>query len=526
VTAVGFVRAASVREWWREGPSGRRLGLVIGGAVVLAVAVAGCLFAGLSPLLPPILALLLFVALRPFPAMVWVSTVVCVPLGLWLLGLQDLVGEAFGGRDYVLSLSASVVACSALLVTVVRKPPTQRQVLVFLGAGALYAVWVVIGVVHNGIPQTLVGARLTVVPVILLIVLFGLGARELRMLVGWTAFLVIANGVAAIAEYAIGPAKLADYGFKEDLAIRYIGGTFRAPGLTQVNAELGLLAGAYLLGYAALWLVRDLRPRQWYWHVAAGTAAVALALSTSRTGALLLAGGMIAAVALNRGGGPAARKRARIVGVAVVAVVVAGFVAVGATGSSSTFERFQVWGRLLRDGAPWYGAGVGSVGAATVSRASSSPQVFVDNYFVSISLQLGIPVLIALVLLLGWGIVRLSRASAERPEYAVHLAILCGLAAGCMTIEVWEYADAMFCLALFIAYAERAVVPPLPPPDVASAEPDIADTVRLQLNPSAAETLDPSAAETVVMKRPATLDDTVLLINPRQPPERPERYLR
>ncbi|MFD0525288.1 hypothetical protein [Paractinoplanes durhamensis] len=156
-----------------------------------------------------------------------------------------------------------------------------------------------------------------------------------------------------------------------------------------------------------------------------------------------------------------------------------------------------------------------------------------------------------MVLLLGWAVFRLSRGSATKPQNAVHLAVVCGLAAGCMMIEVWEYADAMFCLALFVAYAARVTVPavtaPEPEPPVPAVphprtSPDVAETVRLQLEPSPADTArlerEPSPADTVIMKRPATLDDTVIMMNPRprtpgprnpsprQPPERPERYLR
>jgi hypothetical protein len=284
------------------------------------------------------------------------------------------------------------------------------------------------------------------------------------------AWLLIANAVAGVAEYVIGPQRLVELGLPEGTAVRYIGTTFRAPGLTEVNAALGLMAGSFLLGYAALWLVRDLRPRSVGWHMGAGAAVIGLALSTSRTGALLLAAGLVAAVALNRGGGQAARRRGRLIGLGVVVCVVAGFVAVGATGSSSLFERFEVWGRLLRSGPPWFGLGVGGVGAATNSRESSSPQIFTDNYFVSIALQFGIPVLIGLLIALVWGLVRLSRRSARQPRNVVHLAVLAGLAAGCLMIEVWEYAGAMMCLALFVAYAMRAWPPALGKPAQPSVE--------------------------------------------------------
>ena len=73
-------------------------------------------------------------------------------------------------------------------------------------------------------------------------------------------------------EFIVGPPRLVAWGLSDGNAIRYIDGNFRAPGLTDFNAELGMLAGAYLLGYAGLWLTRDSRPRHRVWHAGAAAA--------------------------------------------------------------------------------------------------------------------------------------------------------------------------------------------------------------------------------------------------------------
>jgi hypothetical protein len=494
-------------------------------AAVLVAAVA-CLIAGLPPLLPVVLAALALAVAYPLVGMIYVLVVLTAPLGLWMIRVDDVMSWTFGGREYALSLSSSVIAVALMFRTLIERPPTRRQLAVALPAVAAFGVWVLVGVAHHGLAQTAAGARITALPVILLVVASRCTARHLDRLITVTAWLVIANGVAAVVEYAIGPARLIAYGFEEGRAVRLIGDTFRAPGLTEVNAELGLLAGSYLLGYAALWLVRDLRPHRLPWHVAAGAAAVCLGLSTSRSGALLLAAGLVAAVVLNRGGGAAARRRAGLAGIAVVVLVVGGFAAVGATGSASLFERFTVWGRLIGADAPWYGLGVGGVGAATYSRAASTPQVFVDNYFVSVVLQFGYVVPIVLAGLIVWGLFRLSRRSAEHPHHVVYLAVLAGTVGGCLMIELWEYGDAMVCLALFVAYAARrteaagpaaaepvAAAPPAPAapprPPIPAPRPAVEDTVRLQVD----------AADTVVMNRPA-VEDTVVLINPGPFPDR------
>ncbi|GAA2689966.1 hypothetical protein [Actinoplanes palleronii] len=453
---VDFLQAPSLLRWWRALRPGARRAILIGVAAVLVAGIPVCLLAGASPALPPVALFLLVVAVRPFPGLIYLAAVFCMPLGLWMTGVQALFGHAFGGRDYALSLSSAVVACSLLAVTLLRRPPRGRALLAGAVVIVVLGVWSLIGFADHGITQTLVGDRLTTLPLILFVLVGALTVREITLLVSVLAGMVIANAVAAVVEYIIGPAELVALGFEPERGVRLIGDTFRAPGLTEVNAELGLLAGGFLLGYAALWLVRDLRPRRRLWHVAAGAAAVALALSTNRTGALLLAGGLLSAVVLNRGGGAAMRKRARFIGFGTMVAVALGFVAIGATGSSSTFERFQVWGNLLASGAPWYGLGVGGVGAATGSRVSSSATlVFVDNYFVSISLQLGIPILIAVVALVGWALFRLSRGSERRPYLAVHLALLAGLALASLMVETWEYAAAMMCLVVFWAYTAK-----------------------------------------------------------------------
>ena len=398
-------------------------------------------------------------AAAPLLAMIYILVVLTASLGLWMIRADDLVAWLAGGREYALSVSVRVLAVVLLAWALIRRPPTRRQVAVAAPAVVVLAVWSLIGISHHGLAQTFAGARITVLPAILLIVALAFSARELDVLLTATAVLMIANGVAAVVEYAIGPAQLVAWGFEEGRGVRLIGDTFRAPGLTQVNAELGLLAGSFLLGYLALWLVRDLRPRRLVWHLAAVAAVVALALSTSRSGALLVAGGLVGAVLLNRGGGPAARRRARVLGVAIVVVLGAGFAAVGATGMASLVQRFGIWGDLLESGGSWTGAGVGGAGAATYSRVASSAQVFVDNYFISIVLQYGYVIAAVVIALIGWGLVRLSVRSAARPEYAVHLALLAGAAAGAMMIELWEYPLAMVCLALFLAYTRARSAP-------------------------------------------------------------------
>ncbi|MFJ8577360.1 hypothetical protein [Micromonospora sp. NPDC093277] len=453
-------------RWWLPiaaavAPPQRRRWLLIAAPVLLAAMVAGP-FAGFSPVLPVVLVVLVVLAVRTVPGLAFVMIVLTAPLGLWFLGVEGLVGNAFGGREYALSISATLVAGVLFAKTVLRQGWWNRR-RHHLTAGVallLLAAWSLIGIAHHGVAQTAVGVRLLVVPLMIVLVLVALALPRITTLVTVMSWLLVANAVAAVAELAVGPARLVEWGFEEGRAVRYIGETFRVPGLTEFNAELGILAGAYLLGYVTLWLTRGARPTLWSWHAGAAAAVLCLALSTSRSGALLVAAGVLACVVSNRSGGAAAR-RARLVALGVVGALAAAFGALGATGATSMFDRFTNWSHLLGDLTLW-GGGIGSAGAATSSRIASGDQIFVDNYYVSLALQFGPVVAVAVVTALGFALVHLWRRAADEPTAGLHLAILAGLACACLVLEAWEYPGAMMCLALFVAYGRRLGAGPTP----------------------------------------------------------------
>ncbi|MCO1597946.1 hypothetical protein M8C17_22625 [Micromonospora sp. RHAY321] len=507
----------------------RTVKILLGAIAAVPVAAVVCALGGLSPLLPVFVVALAALAVFPVPGLAYVLVVLNAPLGLRHAGVEGLVGDAFGGREYALGLSAAAVAGVHALRCVLRGGWSRVQVAGGVATMVVLGVWSLIGIANHGPAQTVAGLRLTVLPLLLLLALMSLRASEMTRIVTVAAWLLMANGVATIAELIIGPKQLVQWGFEEGRAVRYIGDTFRAPGLTEFNAELGIFAGAYLLGYVALWLTSGGRPTRWSWHVGAVAAVVCLALSTSRSGALLVVGGVIAAAVGNRSGGAATRRRARLVGLGVVVCVAAGFVAVGATGARSLFQRFEVWSGLLDGNLPLWGRGIGAAGAATVSRVASGEQIFVDNYFVSVALQYGLPMMAALIIGIGYLLVRLWRRASTRPSAVPWLAVLTGLAGAFLVIEAWEYTGAMMCLAVFAAYGTH--LDPLPsspqnptgmatgvgpPPAVPPvAHPPVQPPER---RPVDAETvvLPRIDAETVVLRRVDA--ETVML-----PPQRPTR---
>jgi hypothetical protein len=375
----------------------------------------------------------------------YAMVVVTVPLGLWLLGLERLTG-----RSYALNLSSAVVVCGLAAAVTLRRGSSLPMRWVTTGAvGAVVAVvWGVIGFERHGFGQTATGLRLIVVPVAMIVIVAALPPVAVRRLLTLEAWLVIANAVAGLAELAIGPARLVRAGFSDERNVRYINGVFRVPGLTEFNAELGMLAGAYLLGYLACWITPGARPVRWSWHAGALAATVCLLLSTSRSGVVLVVAGVVGAVLRRRSALSVA-----LVGGLVVATTGA-FAVLGAGGSASLFERFAVWGRLLH-GVPLTGYGIGGAGAATYSRVASSPPVFVDNYFLNIGLQFGPIVMALLVVAVLAALIQLVRGCRSNPRWVMPIALLAGTAAASLVIDSWEFPAAMLALFLFCARGLR-----------------------------------------------------------------------
>ncbi len=421
-------------------------------AVVVAGTV-GCLLAGLPAGLPAAVVLLWLAVRHPLAGLLYAVVVFAVPLGLWLLGVRTFVGWALGG-EFMLDLSAAVVVGVLAAAAVLRRGlDLPVRWLVAGGAGLVVAlVWGGIGIAHHGWAQTLTGLRVMLLPIALFVVVAHLDRSAVLRAVTVLSWLLTANALASAIELLIGPDRLVTLGFSEDVAVRYIDGVFRVPGLTEFNAELGMLAGAYLLGYIACWLTPGAPPRHWSWHVGAVSSAVCLALSTSRSGALLVVAGVLGAVVFYRSQDRVRRWVSLFAATGSVAAIAVLFVVLGAAGTTSLFQRFAIWGNLL-DGVPVLGYGIGSAGAATYSRVATTGPVFVDNYFVSIGLQCGLAVM---VLVTGGVIallVILIRRSTAVPGHATSIALLCGLAASSLVIDSWEFPAAIVTMALFHAYA-------------------------------------------------------------------------
>ncbi|WP_305782737.1 hypothetical protein [Symbioplanes lichenis] len=363
---------------------------------------------------------------------------------------------AFGGRSWVFSLAGAAVTVLLAVAIVLRRGGDLPifWALIGLAGGAVAAIWSLIGNAHHGAAQTLTGLRLLLVPVAFVVIVAALTPGAVSRLLTVLSGMLVLNAAAGVAELVIGPATLVEWGFSPDYNVRYIDGVFRVPGLTEVNAELGLLAGAFLLGYVLCWFTPGARPRGWLRHVAAVAAVGSLAMSTSRSGALLVVGGLAGALML-----PRARSRIRrLLAIGLAGVTAAGvaavFVLIGAGNSDSLFQRFEVWGDLLGS-VPLAGDGIGAAGGASYSRVAESAPRFVDNYFINIGLQFGPIVMVLLLLLTVLTLVLLVRESGRRPELIMPIGLLAGLACASLTLDTWEFKSAMLTLILFGAHGLR-----------------------------------------------------------------------
>src|SRR6185437_10564600 len=132
----------------------------------------------------------------------------CTSLGLWAIGAQALVASAFGGRSYALNLSAVAVVFVLALRTAAGWRPHRRAGLALAAGGLLVLFGAVVGIAHHGVPQTLVGLRILLLPLAALTVVAAVGVPEIKRLMALLSWLMVANAVAAIFEFAAGPARL------------------------------------------------------------------------------------------------------------------------------------------------------------------------------------------------------------------------------------------------------------------------------------------------------------------------------
>lgn len=290
---------------------------------------------------------------------------------------------------------------------------------------------------------------------------FYIGSRisspELR-LVKLTLFLsLMANLIAATWQSISGVDAFLSLGLRYGTSVRTIDGVVRAPGLTIINSELGLFAGIVGL-FAALQLILNWRLGSKLWPLLALMLSIGcILLSTSRSGALIIASGIV--IALLYLNNRQTRKAANIWSALLfLSLFLVGFSYIGATSNASWADRLAQWTSLVNSEIGIFGSGFGSVGAATFSGFSPRNPMFTDNVYLSILIQFG---LIGFILFCYWLFKVLSlKPLPSRLDQAEALVLIKSIYMAFLItgilVEVIDYPLAMLCASVFIGYAMSA----------------------------------------------------------------------
>lgn len=384
--------------------------------------------------------------------------VVAVPLVLLVPLVPVLIGTLSDGIVFPLLLTGrgssllnigvlatTLMGLAAVLLRGTVNPRIARFALAVL---ALALPGLLVALDTEPVSQVLSGARYLAVPIVMAMIASTLGSAQLRVLLKCVTALMSVSAVAAAIEQSLGSDRLlALTGLAYGVSIRNFGSALRAPGTFATNFHLGAYASVVAVIALLWWGTLEGARRDWPWRVVAlGASLACLALSTYRTGVVLLVVSVVAAIFLSGG---AVKTWVRLLVAGLGAVVAIGFVAVGLGNTNSFFQRLGVWGDLLAGRPGFLGRGVGYSGAAS-GAAGSARQIFTDNYYISLWLQLGLPGVLIAVLLIGVAVHLYRAGSAGSPRAAVAVALWCGALVAFFFVELWEYTSAMSLIAVVI----------------------------------------------------------------------------
>jgi len=379
---------------------------------------------------------------RPWIAVATVLAVEGFALAFLLAGvdtsLLHYATSALAAIGAVISLSRSrsESAHAAMLATVV------GMVVVF---GA-FASWL------SAMPneQIVAALRLVLTPALCAVIGRSATTEQARAMLKLATVLVVSSALAAVVERRQGIDRLVNLGLEYGTTVRSYDGLLRAPGLFATNYSMGAFAGVVGALALAWWpAVAGNGDRRWR-QVALVASAACLILSIYRTGMLVLV--FTASVLLfmaDRGQKAGERRLLRLAGGSIFVAYVAYS---GLLSTESTDDRFLVWSSILRNfETPLTGNGLGFSGSASVSRFAETV-IVVDNYYLSLFLQLGVFSL-ALFLPMGWIAVRMLVRASAQPLLRAGIVVT-----GCLVafafVDFWEYTSAMS-LALFAGAAAR-----------------------------------------------------------------------
>lgn len=392
---------------------------------------------------------IVIVLFRPAVGLVLAIVLYSTQLIQYLAGIPGLIYRA---TPFVILL----VTAAGLLIRAKPNRQSHRANLVAWPVLLIAAVTALANFATGDLFGILIAGSMYAVPFLGFYIGSRLNDSEVKILKLFLFLSLLANFIAATWQSISGVDAFLSLGLKYGTSVRTIDGVLRAPGLTIINSELGLFAGAIGL-FAALQLILRWRLQHKFWAISTTLISIGcILMSTSRSGALVIATGII--IALVYVNNQMARKAATIWSASFfLLLIVLGFGYIGATSNASWADRLAQWFSLLSSGVQVFGSGFGAVGAATFSGYSSRNPVFTDNVYISILIQFG---LAGLLLFCIW-IYRLLRARFPQDNtenikaLVITKSILVSLLVTGILVEVIDYPLAMLCASLFIGGAKN-----------------------------------------------------------------------
>ncbi|MCU1558925.1 MAG: hypothetical protein JWN09_2920 [Microbacteriaceae bacterium] len=386
------------------------------------------------------------------PAVIVVPVVVLVPIvAVAFAVLAD--GVVFpllltGTGATILNMGVLGAALLALPAALIRRAvnPVVLRIVVVLALMIVPGIVIALFVFPSS--QVLSGIRYFVVPVAVAVLASSLSDRQLRLLLKAVTMLIAASFIAAIIETMLGSdALLKLTGLAYGVSIRNFGAALRAPGTFATNFHLGAYSSVVAVVALLWWGTLRGSNRDVAWRIVALVSSIGcLALSTYRTGVVLLVVSVIAAVFLS---GSAVRLWLKLA-VAIVGIGVAtGFLLIGLGNTDSYFQRLDVWNGLLSGSPSLLGRGIGYAGAAS-GAAGSAIQIFTDNYYISLWLQFGIPGLVIVGIFVGIFVALFRAGRLGNSRAAVAVSLWTGVLVAFAFVELWEYTSAMCLIALVV----------------------------------------------------------------------------
>lgn len=257
-------------------------------------------------------------------------------------------------------------------------------------------------------------------------------------------YVQIANGIAVVLEFILGPTTLLKLGFVYGTNIRDFTGIIRFPGLTFTNYELGMFSS--IMATLMYIMFRDYKNwtlgiRKKLIYLTFISSLICLLGSSSRSGILfLILSFIIHNIVIKR------RYHILALGISLgTSLVLYGInTQIFLFSAQSSTSRFELWSSLLGTRSWIYGTGLGTTGSASNSTfANAFDRTFVDNQFIGVLIQFGV---FGAVFFLAF-IYFLMRAISKRDMSLVIAFLIIS-----MFIEIYDYTIFMTIFYFYIFY--------------------------------------------------------------------------